>query len=76
MLERAGYELPPHMMNVRLVHLLDDTRRKELMFIYAEAADAFDEGVIRRAKERIRLSMPPVAGADEPASPAPPARRP
>jgi hypothetical protein len=34
--ERAGYKFPAHSMNVRLVHLLDETRRKELMFIYAE----------------------------------------
>jgi hypothetical protein len=36
LLAREGYQLPPHMMNVRLVHLLDDSRRKELMFIYSE----------------------------------------
>ena len=36
MLERAGYKLPAHTMNLRLVHLLDETRRKELMFIYSE----------------------------------------
>jgi hypothetical protein len=34
--ERAGYHLPAEYMHVRLVHLLDDTKRKELMFIYAE----------------------------------------
>ncbi len=31
----SGYTLPPHMMNVRLVHLLDGNR-KELMVIYSE----------------------------------------
>ena len=36
MVERAGYKMPAHAMNVRLVHLLDETRRKELMIIYAE----------------------------------------
>jgi hypothetical protein len=36
MLARAGYRLAPEAMNVRLVHLLDDTRRKELMIIYGE----------------------------------------
>jgi hypothetical protein len=36
MLARAGYRLAPEAMNVRLVHLLDDARRKELMFIYGE----------------------------------------
>jgi hypothetical protein len=36
MLARAGYRYAPEAMNVRLVHLLDDTRRKELMIIYGE----------------------------------------
>jgi hypothetical protein len=36
MLARAGYKLPAERMSVRLVHLLDESRRKELMFIYAE----------------------------------------
>lgn len=41
MLERAGYTIPPEMMNVRIVQLLDDPEgtghgRSELMFIYAE----------------------------------------
>ncbi len=36
MLARAGYKLPAESMNVRLVHLLDEAKRKELMFIYAE----------------------------------------
>jgi hypothetical protein len=36
MVKRAGYTLPAHSMNVRLVHLLDEAKRKELMFIYAE----------------------------------------
>jgi hypothetical protein len=36
MLARAGYTLAPQVMNVRLVHLLDDEKRRELMFIYGE----------------------------------------
>jgi hypothetical protein len=41
LLERAGYKIPPEMMNVRMVQLLDDPKgtghgRRELMFIYAE----------------------------------------
>jgi hypothetical protein len=36
MLARAGYRLAPEAMNVRLVHLLDDANRQELMFIYGE----------------------------------------
>ncbi|MBV8832701.1 MAG: hypothetical protein JO108_26160 [Acidobacteriaceae bacterium] len=31
-----GYSLPGSMMSVRLVHLLDDAKRKELMIIYSE----------------------------------------
>ena len=33
---RSGYKLPPETMYVRLVHLLDEAKRKELMIIYAE----------------------------------------
>jgi hypothetical protein len=31
-----GYKMPPGMMSVRLVHLLDEQKRKELMIIYGE----------------------------------------
>jgi hypothetical protein len=31
-----GYKLPAGMMSVRLVHLLDEAKRKELMIIYSE----------------------------------------
>jgi hypothetical protein len=68
LLARAGYELPPRMMNVRLVQVLDDARRKELMFIYSEEfpAGAMDDewpkiekALVRRAMQRIRLSRSP-----------------
>jgi hypothetical protein len=36
LLSAKGYAMPEAMMNVRLVHLLDDEKRKELMIIYAE----------------------------------------
>ena len=36
MLARAGYKLPAERMSVRLLHLTDEFRRKELMIIYAE----------------------------------------
>jgi hypothetical protein len=32
----AGYHLAPENMSVRLVNMLDDSKRKELMFIYSE----------------------------------------
>ncbi len=66
-IERAGYTLPPHMMNVRLVHLPDPSRRKELMFIYSEelttpapgeAWSTIEKGLIERAMTRIRPSRP------------------
>ena len=31
-----GYKMPAGMMSVRLVHLLDEQKRKELMIIYSE----------------------------------------
>jgi len=36
LLEREGYTMPKDQMNVRLVQVLDETRRRELMFIYLE----------------------------------------
>ncbi len=43
LLDKAGYKIGAESMNLRLVHLLDEARRKELMFIYAEdlAASGF-----------------------------------
>ena len=36
MIQNKGYSMPSGMMYVRLVHLLDDQKRKELMIIYGE----------------------------------------
>jgi hypothetical protein len=36
LLDTHGYKLPSAMVSVRLVHLLDQQKRKELMFIYSE----------------------------------------
>lgn len=36
MIRRQGYVMPAGMMYVRLVHLLDEQKRKELMIIYGE----------------------------------------
>jgi hypothetical protein len=36
LLRAKGYKLPAAMMSVRLVHLLDPEKRKELMIIYSE----------------------------------------
>ena len=34
-----GYKMPANAMYVRLVHLLDEAKRKELMIIYGEDLD-------------------------------------
>ena len=39
LVQANGYSMPPEMMNVRLVRLLDPQRRKELMIIYAESLE-------------------------------------
>jgi hypothetical protein len=43
LIQKAGYTIGAESMNLRLVHLMDEARRKELMFIYAEdlAASGF-----------------------------------
>lgn len=51
LIRSKGYRMPAAMMKVRLVHLLDEQKRKELMIIYGEdlastgfAADELQEG--------------------------------
>ena len=52
LIRAKGYKMPDGMISVRLVHLLDKAKRKELMIIYAEdvgstgltAADLKDGG--------------------------------
>lgn len=39
LLKARKYKLPADMISVRLVHLLDDATRKELMIIYSENAE-------------------------------------
>lgn len=36
LIHAKGYRMPPGMMSVRLVHLPDEQKRKELMIIYSE----------------------------------------
>jgi hypothetical protein len=36
LIQAGGYKLPAAMMSVRLVHLLDEQKRKELMIVYSE----------------------------------------
>jgi hypothetical protein len=40
LIRAKGYKMPPGMMSVRLVHLLDEAKRKELMIIYSENLDS------------------------------------
>jgi hypothetical protein len=36
MLGKAGYQMPKEQLNLRLIHLPDEAKRKELMIVYAE----------------------------------------
>jgi hypothetical protein len=38
LIRAAGYTMPAAILNVRMVHLLDDAKRRELMIIYMEDA--------------------------------------
>jgi hypothetical protein len=57
LVKSKGYQMPPGMAYVRLVHLLDPEKRKELMIIYGEAlpsgvdaADLDEKGKDRQTK--------------------------
>jgi hypothetical protein len=56
LIRAQGYTMPAGMMYVRLVHLLDEQKRKELMFIYAEdlSATGFTAADIRASQSAIR----------------------
>jgi hypothetical protein len=56
LIHRKGFKLPPGMMSVRLVHLLDEQKRKELMIIYAEdlAPTGFTAAEIQASQSEIR----------------------
>lgn len=51
-----GYALPPAMMSVRLVHLLDASKRRELMLIYSEDIGAlgFDAADLNKGGKSYR----------------------
>lgn len=50
LIEAKGYTLPENMMSVRLVHLLNEQKRRELMIIYAEdlAPTSFTAGDLQK----------------------------
>ncbi len=60
MVRNKGYTMPAGMMYVRLVHLLDDQKRKELMIIYGEdlAPTGLTVADLRRAAERTISGQP------------------
>ena len=55
LLRTKGYHMPDGMMYVRLVHLLDERKRQELMIIYAE--DVAPSGFTRLRPPRGRQSV-------------------
>jgi len=60
LIRTRGYHMPEGMMYVRLVHLLDEQQRKELMIIYGEdvAQSSLLQTFSRKAKHTVggRLS--------------------
>lgn len=56
LLRAKGYRLPPEMLWQRLVHLTDESKRRELMIIYMEDLAAGRNGLLARAREGLRLS--------------------
>lgn len=65
MVAKAGFTMPADTMNVRLVRVLDEARRKELMFIYIEdlaptgftSAQLMDGGQVRREWQSIKAAL-------------------
>jgi hypothetical protein len=60
LIQAKGYKLPATVAYVRLVHLLDEQKRKELMIIYAEdlALNAFSDGELANLRDsRAQLLM-------------------
>jgi len=54
LLQSRGYRMPPDIMSVRFVHLVDAQRRKELMIIYSEPLSAAGQGtLVSRAQRQI-----------------------
>ena len=54
-----GYKMPAGMMSVRLVHLLDEQKRKELMIIYSESLTGFAAADLKKGgkAENLWLSL-------------------
>jgi hypothetical protein len=54
-----GYKMPAGMMSVRLVHLLDEQKRKELMIIYSENLTGFTASDVKKGgkAENLWLSL-------------------
>ncbi len=54
-----GYKMPAGMMSVRLVHLLDEQKRKELMIIYSENLTGFAAADLKKGgkAENLWLSL-------------------
>ena len=55
LLRTKGYHMPEGMMYVRLVHLLDERKRQELMIIYAE--DVTPSGFTASTSKRVAKRM-------------------
>ena len=61
LIRARGYHMPDGMMYVRLVHLLDEQKRKELMIIYGEDAHGrwptIEKGLLERAEKSVAIEQ-------------------
>lgn len=58
-LAKRGYRVPDGALRVRLVHVPEDDRRRELMIVYAEAPGSSEADAERRAVEGMRVIATP-----------------
>lgn len=56
---KRGYRVPDGALRVRLVHVPEDDRRRELMIVYAEAPGSSEADAQRRAVEGMRIIATP-----------------
>lgn len=59
LLRSKGYRMPPDTMSVRFVHLVDSSKRKELMIIYSEPYSiSTQKSLVERAERQIHVGTP------------------
>jgi hypothetical protein len=64
-LAKRGYRVPDGALRVRLVHVPEDDRRRELMIVYAEAPGSSEADARRRAVEGMSIIATPRSDKEE-----------